>query len=90
MEEITLHNVDVEIFDEVIAALAWFADLNEIERYLAVDAITFEQWEPLNKMLAGAILYIGAQPQQTAIDVDALHYLAMLMTMRAEAEGLSG
>ena len=88
MEEITLHNVDHNNFDEVVAALAWYEGLSEADRYLAVDSITFEQWDIVHQMVAGSILYIGAWPEQTDIDVNVLHHLAALMTARSDAEGM--
>lgn len=83
--EITLHNVNPERFNEGIAALNWFAGLDEINRYLAVDAIQVEQWSAVEQLVAAAILYVGARPQQTEINVEALYDLAMLLTLRFNA-----
>lgn len=87
MDEITLYNVDVSDFDQVVAAVAWFERLDDVGRYLAIDKITDpEQWDNVNDLCAAAILYVGANPRQTVFGTEALQSLSTLLILREQGE----
>ncbi len=86
MEEITLHNVDVADFEQVVAAIAWFERLDDVGRYLAVDRITGDQWDSVNDLCAAAVLYIGANPGQMDFGVEAVRALSTLLILREQGE----
>lgn len=87
MQNITLENANYFDLDQTVNAVAWYGTLDDIQRYIAVYALTKERGLATYDMISDAITYIAMTPDQTDFNPETLRDLATKLILRGDAEG---